>query len=235
MFLKCCVNGARGLALDLVAEAHAAMAAGADAIHAHVLDARGNESLDADDVAALRRAFAGPLGVSTGAWIARDRVELISRWHTLPDFASVNFIEDGAVDVAKMLFTMGVGIEAGLANADAARIFLDSGIPCIRILFEPEEPSLDDALRNVDAMESILGNLDCPRLLHGYDATAWPLLAEAEPCGAHRIRGCAHAAGRLARGVERGAGARGARARATLSVAAMRRRESDRGAPRSRR
>jgi len=187
VFLKACINGARVAMTpaQIASEAAACLAAGADAIHAHVYGANGRESLNADDVANVVRA--AKVGISTGAWIipnAEERVRVVGEWLEMPEFASVNFIEEGAIDVARMLFTAGVEIEAGLSAPDAARRFVDSGIPCVRILLEPQEQSLDDALRNVDAMEQILDGIHAPRVLHGYDATAWPLLDEA-----HR-RGC---------------------------------------------
>jgi uncharacterized protein (DUF849 family) len=177
MFLKACINGAR-LPLspaEIAREGAACLAAGASAIHAHVY-ADGIESLAPDAVDAAVRACPFPIGISTGAWI-RDR--RVAEWYTLPAFASVNFIEEDALDVARMLFTSGVEIEAGLSDAVAARRYVESGIPCIRILLEPQEQSLDDALRNVAAMETIIEEIDLPRVLHGFDATAWPLIDEA--------------------------------------------------------
>jgi uncharacterized protein (DUF849 family) len=177
MFLKACINGAR-LALtpaEIAREGAACLAAGANAIHAHVY-ADGVESLAPDAVDAVVRACDFPIGISTGAWI-RDR--RVAEWYTLPAFASVNFSEDAALDVARMLFTSGVEIEAGLSDAAAARRYVESGIPCIRILLEPEEQSLDETMRTVAAMETILEGIALPRLLHGFDATAWPLLDEA--------------------------------------------------------
>jgi uncharacterized protein (DUF849 family) len=187
-FLKACVNGARVAMTpaQIAAEAAASIAAGAHAIHAHVYDAQGVESLAAHDVAAVVRACAMPIGISTGAWILPDplqRVRTIASWDVLPAFASVNFIEDGAIDVARILFETGVGIEAGLSDAEAARRCVASGIPCVRILFEPQEQQLHDALRNVDAMETIVAGNEAQRVLHGFDATAWPLLAEARHRG----------------------------------------------------
>ena len=186
MFLKACINGARVAMTpaQIASEVAACLAAGADAIHAHVYDASGRESLAASDVAAVVRA--AKVGVSTGEWIVPDpteRVRTIGAWLEMPEFASVNFIEDGAVDVARMLFTGGVGIEAGLSDAEAARRFVESGMPCIRILFEPQEQVLEDALRNVEEMERIVADVALPRVLHGFDATAWPLLEEAKRRG----------------------------------------------------
>ena len=51
----------------------------------------------------------------------------------------------------------------------------------MRILLEPRDVELDDAIATVDAIEQRLDGVapDVPRLLHGYRDTAWDLLAEA--------------------------------------------------------
>ena len=41
-----------------------------------------------------------------------------SEWTTLPDFASVNFDEPGTTALAELLMEKGVGVEAGLFEAD---------------------------------------------------------------------------------------------------------------------
>lgn len=198
MLLKACINGARKrsehprlpITPDEQAVASAdAIRAGAGAIHAHVRNAAGEESLEAHDVADLVAAIRARcpnvhFGVSTGAWIIpnpEQRVKTISLWPSVPDFASVNFSEEGAVDVAKVLIAAGVGVEAGLCEGRDAELFAASGLAsdCLRILLEPQSQNLDEALRAVDAMETALEGITLPRLLHGFDATAWPLLDEA--------------------------------------------------------
>jgi uncharacterized protein (DUF849 family) len=152
----------------------------------------GRESLAAPDVAravsAVRSACRGtPAGISTGAWIEPDpdrRLTLVRRWHVLPDYASVNFNEPGAIEIAEELLELGVGVEAGLSDAGAAALLLGSGLEdrCLRVLLEPQEPELPAALDTVEAMERVLAGATssrAPRLLHGVDATAWALLQEA--------------------------------------------------------
>jgi uncharacterized protein (DUF849 family) len=151
----------------------------------------GRESLAAPDVAravnAVRSACRGtPAGISTGAWIEPDpdrRLALVRRWHVLPDYASVNFNEPGAVEIAEELLELGVGVEAGLTGVAAAEALLRSGLEdrCLRVMLEPQEPEPAAALENVAAIERVLGDEEsqAPRLLHGVDATAWPLLREA--------------------------------------------------------
>jgi uncharacterized protein (DUF849 family) len=195
MLLEVALNGSRTRAehpaIPLVPteharEAAAAVAAGAGAIHVHVRDAIGRESLAAADVAdtlrALHAACPGvPVGVSTGAWIVPDvsqRLALIRAWTMTPDFASVNLHEAGAIDVIRALLDRAIDIEAGVWNASAAKRLLKSGLAdrCLRILIEAgEEPG--DPRANLERIETALGPLDRPRLLHGLDASAWDLVA----------------------------------------------------------
>jgi uncharacterized protein (DUF849 family) len=123
---------------------------GCAATHIHVRDSEANESLRSEDIATVLNAGRStipsiPIGISTHFGIigdAEQRHEIVSMWSVLPDFASVNFNERGAVALAQLLIEKGVGVEAGLFNADAAGV-------------------------------------DRPRLLHGFRATAWPLIEEA--------------------------------------------------------
>ena len=115
------------------------------------------ESLAAEDLARtlqVVRVLApdGQVGVSTGAWIIPDpaRVEAISAWTALPDFASVNFSEEGAYEVAKILLQTNVGVEAGVCDANAAERFVDSGLAsrCLRVLLKPQEQEIEQARVN---------------------------------------------------------------------------------------
>jgi uncharacterized protein (DUF849 family) len=175
---------------EVSADAIAAIAAGAEVVHVHPRDRDGNETLGADDVAqtitTLRETVDVPIGVTTGAWIIGDvaeRLQAIAEWRALPDFASVNFHEEGAAAVASALLDRNVGVEVGVINAGAAETLVASGLAerCVRVLIEPVEPTTDEALATVDAIERVLdaGAPDVPRLLHGREATAWDLVAEA--------------------------------------------------------
>jgi uncharacterized protein (DUF849 family) len=176
---------------QLAAAAAESVAAGAGAIHLHVRGLDGRESLAAADVAsavkAIRAAIPGtPVGVSTGAWIVRDpgaRLDAVRAWTLLPDFASVNFHEPGARELAELLRSRGMGIEAGVESAPATELFVDSGLAgrCLRVLFEPPEQDADRALGTVAQMEALLdrAKIEIPRLLHGVNTTAWPLIDEA--------------------------------------------------------
>jgi uncharacterized protein (DUF849 family) len=176
---------------EIAASAKESVAAGAAAIHFHVRGANGKESLDPIDVAkslaAVRAAVPGtPTGVSTGAWILQNaqlRHEVISRWTVLPDFASVNFKEDGAVALAELLLSRGVPVEAGLSDALGTQILVSSGLAprCLRALIEPFELSTSEALKTLGQIEELLdaAGVKLPRVLHGLNATAWDLIDEA--------------------------------------------------------
>jgi uncharacterized protein (DUF849 family) len=177
--------------------------AGANVIHLHVRCTNDDhslqtecrqserESLDAEDVArtllAVRAAAPNaPIGVSTGAWILPDRaarLQAVAAWEVLPDFASVNFSEEGAVELARLLLSRGIDIEAGLCDADAAEVLVKSGLAasCVRALLESQEQELERSLETANAIERVLnsGAVEIPRLLHGTDATVWPLMDEA--------------------------------------------------------
>jgi uncharacterized protein (DUF849 family) len=200
MLIKAALNGGRkrsehpGIpitAIELGAEAAAAVAAGAGAIHFHARSPDGGESVRPEDVAAglvgIRSRVAGTLvGVSTGAWIEPDaekRYDAVSRWTILPDFASVNFKEDGATELAELLLRKNIPVEAGISDMPGTEAFLRSGLGtrCLRILIEPMDQDLGRAL---DALQGILSALDeqkseCPRVLHGMEAIAWEMIDEA--------------------------------------------------------
>jgi len=95
-------------------------------------------------------------------------------WDVLPDFASVNIHEAGALQVAKLLLDRRVGVEAGVWTARAAETLVDSDLAeaCLRILIEPaEEPG--NARENLARIETTLQGVGPPRLLHGLGASVW--------------------------------------------------------------
>jgi uncharacterized protein (DUF849 family) len=203
MLLQAAINGARApathpalptSAAQFAEAASGAIRIGADEVHLHVRGADGRESLHPATVAqiitAVRQACPAPLGVSTGAWIESDpdrRLALVSQWRVRPDFASVNFDEPGAPQVAQALLDRGVGVEAGLANVAAAEVLTGSGLlaRCLRILLEPNEEDVSAALTTVSRIEQILdrGGQSRRRLLHGTGPTTWPLLLSARERG----------------------------------------------------
>jgi uncharacterized protein (DUF849 family) len=180
---------------ELAQSAKESVAAGAGAIHFHVRGRDGRESLAPEDVAAavtaVRASIPGtPFGVSTGAWILRDpalRHRFVSEWTVLPDFASINFKEEGAEGLARMLLSRGVALEIGFTDTQGTNAFVASGLAprCLRILLEPQEAAADAALENVRNIEAALdrGGVKLPRLLHGLNATAWELIDRAFASG----------------------------------------------------
>jgi uncharacterized protein (DUF849 family) len=197
MLIKACLNGSReagahpALPLtpgELARAAHGAVDAGAGALHIHPRRANSSQSFAPEDCgaafAAVRVSCPGtPVGGTTAAWIEPDvqrRQMLIQAWQVLPDFVSVNFSEAGTAELCTLLLAKGIGVEAGLAAVDDARLLLTLGIAdrCTRLLIEPGEQEVVTALAVVDAIERILNgaNIQTPRLLHGFEFTAWPLL-----------------------------------------------------------
>jgi uncharacterized protein (DUF849 family) len=194
--LQVCLNGARArtecshlpvTADELATAAREAVAAGAEDIHLHPKDRDGRDTLEAATVAAavsaVRAAVPGvPVGVTTGAWATADpeaRAAQVRSWTVLPDHASVNWHEQGAGQVATALLDRGVGIEAGIySGTPAARRFL--GWPAshrvLRVLAEITETTPQAAVRAATGLLAELRSVAVPILLHGEDATAWPVL-----------------------------------------------------------
>ena len=204
MIIKACLNGSRApgehpalplTPTQLADAASDAVAAGAGALHIHPRRADGSQSFDPPDVAAavaaVRAACPGvPVGGTTAAWVEPDparRLALVQAWSIRPDFVSVNFSEDGTEQLCAALLANGIGVEPGLASADDARLLIATGLAdrCVRLLIEPDEPEIAAALATVRAIEALLDDagIQTPRLLHGSEATAWPLLDEALRCG----------------------------------------------------
>ncbi|WP_322613659.1 3-keto-5-aminohexanoate cleavage protein [Dermacoccus abyssi] len=194
MLLKVCANGARDtsehptLSSDpsaVAAECAKAIAAGAGAVHIHPKNRRGEESLSATDVdrwvAALRQHCPKvPLGVTTGAWAMPDvtaRLHEIDAWQELPDFASVNWHEDGADAVAAKLLERGIGVEAGIWHEQGLRAWAASPVRprCLRVLVEVQDMTPDETYEVgrslVDAVHALEPELAV--LLHGEERSTW--------------------------------------------------------------
>ena len=195
--LKAAINGIRKKSVhpnipvtdsEILNDIKSSLKAGADAIHFHVRDKEGNESLFTED---LNRVFSllrkelpyAKLGISTGEWILPDskkRIEVIKSWEMLPDFVSVNFDEEAAEEIAEILFKKNIGVEAGISFPDEAEKFVKSKIAekCLRILIEPQEKEISEAEKNISEIELILdkSNNSVPRLLHGFENIVWDLI-----------------------------------------------------------
>ncbi len=190
MEIQACINGSRNRdahpnlprsAAEVGWDARDCAEAGATSVHVHPREPR-HESMAPSAVArtvtAIRAAAPGlPVGVTTGAWLVenpRDRVRLIEGWDVLPDFASVNWHEEGAEDVAAALLDRGVGLEVGLWTLSAARTWVSSELrsECLRVLVElPSRATVALAEEILD----IVGD-EFEVLVHGDSESCWPAL-----------------------------------------------------------
>lgn len=208
MRIVACLNGDRRptahpalpvSADQLVSDARAAVAAGATEIHIHPRDAHGAESLEPQVLTPVLEQLRAevpevPISVTTALSAEPDpwrRYDMIQRWGALPDSATVNLHEPGSVEVARLLIDRRVPVEAGVWTVDSTRILAATELaPYVcAVLIEPTQPTREDALNNAAAINEVLDGCDAapPRMLHGSDDTAWPLLDAALADG-HDIR-----------------------------------------------
>jgi len=162
--------------------------AGAFAAHVHPRDERGAESLAARHVGAAVRAVraAAPgmqVGVSTAESIEENltrRLRAIANWEDRPDFATVNWYEHDADETASLLVLQGVEVQAVLATVADARRMLRSPLAaqCRVLVVGPRDEEPEAAVRTADAILAVIDAAlpGVPRLLHGRNATTWPLL-----------------------------------------------------------
>jgi uncharacterized protein (DUF849 family) len=204
MIVQACLNGGHPPGYHpaipttfqaLVKDGREALRAGASELHLHVRGEGGVESLASKNVdatiKALREALPGTLlGISTGAWIEKDNDRLlayVSRWSVPPDYASVNLSEKDAPAVIESLHRRGIGIEAGLGDRQDAERLVTLGLDrlALRILVEIGEQDIDRAHSVTDEILAVLRSAPFlrPILLHGADASAWPLLRRAVESG----------------------------------------------------
>lgn len=194
--MQVCLNGSRSGAdgasvplspEELARSAAEAVAAGATEIHVHPKTPCGHDSLSprvlAPTLDAIRARVPVPVGVTTGAWAEPDpatRLDRVRTWSVLPDFASVNWHEPGAEEVAQQLLALGVGVEAGIwSGTDGAARFAGSplGPRVLRVLAEVTDPDPGTAEASAHALLAGLGEAHGrPVLLHGEEGSTWPVL-----------------------------------------------------------
>jgi uncharacterized protein (DUF849 family) len=210
--IQACLNGDRdaGVPLtpeELAADARACVAAGAVSIHAHPRDSDGHETLDPAATAAVVRALR-PLRVeislTTGLWITAGDVDAraaaIAGWTERPDLVSLNFSEEGSVELAELLSQRGIGIEAGIWTVQEAQALAESGLvttwgrgsrrsrghaPVHRILVEPRTENPEEAVQLAAEIDAALdaAAIPTPRLHHGVGPATWAVLEAAVPLG----------------------------------------------------
>ncbi len=193
--LQACLNGNRTkhehpavpyTPFELATDARRVVRAGAQELHLHPRATDGSESLRAGDVAATLRAVRTQVpgvlvGISTheGIPAAAPLATLFSTWTELPDYVSINLWEVAALDLWHAAASRGLAVEAGLSSvADAQRLLqFPAPVNCCRLLVEIAEQNLAEALRTAHAiLQTMLAfPPQVPRLLHGMDATMWPL------------------------------------------------------------
>ena len=204
MLIKIALNGARPKkqnkyipqSLDEIGkEVKLLFENGHKVFHIHCYDEKGNEGLKPEDVNNLVSSVKSipheiQIGISSGDWIEPDlakRKSYIKAWLHLPDFISVNMIEEDAIEISELLISKGVKIEAGLNEKKAAEIFVESGLykNCFRILIDPEPEKLKEAIECIDEIEEVLdrNGVEVPRLLHGFNSVSWDILREAKRRG----------------------------------------------------
>lgn len=198
--LQACLNGGRTrdfhpavpyTAAELARDAERAIATGASELHAHPRDSDGRESLDpgivAEAILALRASVPDiPIGLSTHWRIppgGAARQALVRQWDVVPDYVSINLIEDDAEAMIALALGKGIGIEAGLWSiSDAERfVVLPDARSCLRVLIEINEQDAAEGLAAATGIISVLGaaGFTLPILLHGDEASVWPMFRQA--------------------------------------------------------
>jgi len=196
-WLEACLNGHRRASEHRALPVHppevarsaiSCREAGAFLAHVHPRDERGAESLLPRHVSAAVRAVraAAPemlVGISTSETIEGNltrRLRAIASWEDRPDFATVNWYEKDADETASLLVLQGVAVQAVLATVGDVRRMLRSplGAQCRVMVVGPREEEPEAALRTAQAILAVLDEAvpTVPRLVHGHDATTWPLL-----------------------------------------------------------
>ena len=205
IFLQAALNGDRihpaaPRTPSAIAEAaRTSVAAGAHSVHVHAFDGAGRETLDGAACARVLRAIRAispgiPISLTTSATIVEDpkeRLRIVKAWKELPDLVTANLGEPGIIELCDLLLSRGVGIEAGLLNAEDARSFVRSGLTgrCRRVLIEPLDADPDVAVQHAPRMEDIVASagITLEQVHHGYGIACWAVNRRALDRG-HGIR-----------------------------------------------
>ncbi len=209
MFIKAAINGGRATsehaatpvtAEEIAAETRQVIEAGADVVHLHPRDSRGEQSIAPEDVdaviAEVRRVAGGAVvGITTGLWTCPgghpERYDRVKAWNVLPDFASVAFCEEGAAETAELVVARGMILESAVWSVEDVPALLASPTlrDNVRVLIEPMDEDPETAVEHARAMAALLkeGGVECPLLYHGDGPTVWPVLRAALADG-HQVR-----------------------------------------------
>lgn len=202
MLLKAAINGGRPVSEhpavprtieQIVDASRAAIAAGADVVHAHVIAEDGTQTIHPEAVSAwvLAMREADPavvIGTTTGLWTVgshAERMAHLAAWpaDALPDFASVAFCEEGAAEAAELVLARGMILESAVWSIDdvPALLAAPSLHRNVRILIEPETEDPQEAVAQCRQIAAVLreAGVTAPILYHGYDATVWPVVEAA--------------------------------------------------------
>jgi uncharacterized protein (DUF849 family) len=127
--------------------------------------------------------------VTTGIWTvdgdAAWRLALVERWTgpDRPDYASINMNEPGIEELADLLSSLGIGIEAGVWTPADARVLGASGFSgrLLRVLLEPEDLTPASAAECAAAAAAELAGMGiiARQVRHGYDLATWDVLGAA--------------------------------------------------------
>lgn len=210
MLLKAAINGGRQKSEnpavpitleEIVCDSVAAIEAGADVVHAHLITEDGTQTIHPDAVGAWVRAMraANPdvqIGTTTGLWTVESheqRMEFVRNWPSdaLPDFASSAFSEPNAGEMAALIIERGMILESAVWSMDDVPALLESTTlhKNARILIEPETEDAREAVAMCREIAAILreAGVTAPILYHGYDETVWPVV-EAAIADGHETR-----------------------------------------------
>jgi uncharacterized protein (DUF849 family) len=199
MFLKAAINGGRTTAENpavpltvqqIADDAAAAIAAGADVVHAHAGTGDGAQTIAPEEIGRMVRAIRATdpaviVGTTTGLWTCsghEERMRMLAAWpeDALPDFASVAFSEEGAAEAAELVLSRGMVLESAVwSMADVPALLAASTLDQnVRILIEPETSDPVTAVAECREIAAALraAGVQVSLLYHGYDETAWPVI-----------------------------------------------------------
>jgi len=182
---------------ELADEALSAQRAGARALHLHPRDPSGKQTLEPRHVlaavAAVRAATGLPVGVTTGIWTVdggvQRRLDLVAGWTgpDRPDYASINMSEPGTGELADLLTSLDIGIEAGVWSPGDARLLAASGFRdrILWVLMEPTDRRPAGAVASAaeTAAELARRGITARQVRHGYDLATWDVLRAAVAAG----------------------------------------------------